>query len=374
MEEDEVIETTGDWYLDQFLEEGEDTSFIEPFVEEEEFEDVDDDIATLEFLDQFLSREIDSENYQRLKANFGVQAVQDIGTQHYGNVHKQIAQQESNGRYDAFNPRGGGSGAVGKYQFRWDIWKGDIGRHTGVTNREDFLNNPEAQESFYNEWYVPKKVLPWVAQVKRNLNVNLPDDQLIKLYHFRGPKGATDYLLGLVSDKPEAYNSPISKYTGIKPGKYLKTGGWIKRFYSQSGGINYTPLPSPVTSVNKIQQPVTLPLTKERVNKETSIIASQLSNGSNVVSQQNSFNPTPIVEGAEAAAANIQSGMGIARNIKGAIGQGVSNAMSGAAALAASRLEKERKQQELSRMYETLQESFGDTTTETLGQIKNIWE
>ena len=121
-----------------------------------------------------------------------------------------IVANESGGNYKAVNPN---SSAAGKYQFLWNTWKDKIKRVTGVNNKQEFLNNPEAQDSFYNDYYVPNELMPAVTRLKRK-GANLSTEQLAKLVHFRGEQGALDYLQGKVGDKPEAYNSSISKYIG----------------------------------------------------------------------------------------------------------------------------------------------------------------
>jgi len=130
-----------------------------------------------------------------------------------GNLSSQISAKESQGNYNAFNPAGGGEGAVGKYQFRWGQWKDSIMHVTGVKSKEQFRKNPAAQEKYF-EWFKQNQLLPGVQRIKRQgLNKQgLSDDQLAKLVHFRGEQGAIDYLKGKVSDKPEVYNTAISKY------------------------------------------------------------------------------------------------------------------------------------------------------------------
>lgn len=120
-----------------------------------------------------------------------------------------IVRKESRGNYKATNPN---SSAAGKYQFLWDTWGKEIKNVTGVSSKQKFLNNPQAQDAFYNDYYVPNKMLPAVDRIKRKTGTNMSSEQLAKLYHFRGEQGALDYVSGKLEDKPEKYNSSISDY------------------------------------------------------------------------------------------------------------------------------------------------------------------
>lgn len=128
---------------------------------------------------------------------------------------KKIAAKESQGKYTAYNPAGGGTGAVGKYQFRWNIWHDSIKQVTGVKTQKQFLHSPKAQEQYFN-WYKKNYLLPESDKLKPYNKAGLTKDQLAELVHFRGTAGAKKYLQGQVPDKPEAYNSSISDYIGLK--------------------------------------------------------------------------------------------------------------------------------------------------------------
>lgn len=133
-------------------------------------------------------------------------------------LKNKIAAKESEGMggYKAYNSDGGGEGAVGKYQFRWKLHKDWIMKLTGVSSKEEFLNNPEAQEKAFDYW--SKTTLTPQAKMLQPLAPNMPLDKLKMLVHFRGPSGenkmggAEKYLRGLQSDKPESYNMSTSKY------------------------------------------------------------------------------------------------------------------------------------------------------------------
>ena len=131
---------------------------------------------------------------------------------------KDIVALESGGNYKAFNPAGGGEGAVGKYQFRWTAHKDKIREFAGNSNltKEAFMNNPKLQDSFFNDYWKPNVLRPQANDIERKYKTGLPSDKLEKLVHFRGKQGAEEYLNGTLTDKPESYNMSISGYTGIK--------------------------------------------------------------------------------------------------------------------------------------------------------------
>lgn len=166
----------------------------------------DDDIIIPEDMDD---EDIDEDFiYEQLNSRKNTRGKQKFINNSFTN---DIVAKESGGNYRAVNPH---SSAAGKYQFLWNTWGNKIAKYTGITSKEDFLNSPEAQDDFYNNYYLPNELMPAVSRIKSKLNPKLSINQLAKLVHFRGEKGAIDYLEGRVSDKPESYNSSISSYIG----------------------------------------------------------------------------------------------------------------------------------------------------------------
>jgi hypothetical protein len=129
--------------------------------------------------------------------------------QNTGGLDNEIAAVESGGDYRAQNPN---SSAVGKYQFLWNQWKGDIAKATGITSKEQFRNNPEAQEKFYSQ-YKQNVLLPSAASLQKYNSKGLNFNQLAKLVHFKGVGGAKKYLTSGVDDT-RANNISIPKYIG----------------------------------------------------------------------------------------------------------------------------------------------------------------
>lgn len=135
-----------------------------------------------------------------------------------------IVKKESGGNYKATNKN---SSAAGKYQFLWNAWGGKIRDFTGVTTKEEFLNNPKAQDDFFYNYYLPKEAKPAIKRLKGKFGNVATDDEMLKLFHFRGEGGAKDYLSGNLSDTPEGKNNmAISKYTGIPK---LALGGFLPK-------------------------------------------------------------------------------------------------------------------------------------------------
>lgn len=171
----------------------------------------EDEILVPESEEEFVDEEY---IYEKLKRRNSPYARKIVGN----SLTDEIVAKESGGDYRAENPY---SSAVGKYQFLWGTWGSKIAQVTGVRSKEEFKNSPEAQDMFYNEYYLPNELVPGINKIKK-LAPQIPDKELGKLIHFRGLAGAGKYLRGEVSDKPEAYNSSISSYTGIK----MQNGGY----------------------------------------------------------------------------------------------------------------------------------------------------
>lgn len=171
----------------------------EILVPESEVEDVDEDYI-----------------YERLQRRNSPHTRRIVGS----SLTDEIVANESGGNYKALNPH---SSATGKYQFLWNTWGDKISKVTGVKSKQEFLNNPEAQDMFYNEYYVPNEMMPAIKKLKKYAP-EIPDKELGKLYHYQGLNGSIKYLTRQAPDVQQSYNAPISKYTGIK----RQVGGGIQ--------------------------------------------------------------------------------------------------------------------------------------------------
>jgi hypothetical protein len=128
----------------------------------------------------------------------------------YGSIADKISRVESQGSYTAFNSKGGGAGAVGKYQFRWNLHKKNIQNVTGVNSKEDFLNNPYAQEKYFQYW--DRNVLTpnaqGLLQMAQAKDPNTTLDDVKKQVHFSGAKGAQDfYMKGKITTDANGTNN-----------------------------------------------------------------------------------------------------------------------------------------------------------------------
>lgn len=134
-----------------------------------------------------------------------------------GDIRDIIAQKESGGDYRALPRKKDGtlaSSAVGKYQFLWNQNKQWISQVTGVTTKEDFRNNPQAQEEAFTYW--DKNILtPNAKKIKTELGVRLPLNNIKYAIHFAGPSGAYKYF-STGKETTDAFGSNIAKYAGIK--------------------------------------------------------------------------------------------------------------------------------------------------------------
>ena len=167
-------------------------------------------------------------------------------------IGNKISAKESQGKYTAYNPAGGGTGAVGKYQFRWNIWQDSIKKVTGVKTQQQFLHSPAAQEKYF-QWYKKNYLAPEAQKLQPYNKAGLTTDQLAELVHFRGTAGAKAYLQGKVANKPEAYNSSISDYLGLPGSRQMGGAAVASSPSAQYHGLNngsFSQMVFPMTGEN----------------------------------------------------------------------------------------------------------------------------
>lgn len=125
-----------------------------------------------------------------------------------------IAKRESGGNYQAFTSAGGGSGAVGKYQFRWNLHKDWISKLTGVHSAEEFKKSPTAQEKAFAYWE-QTTLTPAAIAIQKELagkNKQVPSiDEIKQKVHFAGAAGARNYYLH-GKETTDAFGTKTSTY------------------------------------------------------------------------------------------------------------------------------------------------------------------
>ena len=103
---------------------------------------------------------------------------------------------ESKGTADPYKAQNPDSSAAGKYQFLWDDHGDKIKKHTGVKNKEEYLNNPEAQEKFMDHW-IETELKPSAKHIKDTLpekSKEYTDEEIMALVHFQGLPNAKKFL------------------------------------------------------------------------------------------------------------------------------------------------------------------------------------
>lgn len=106
-----------------------------------------------------------------------------------------IASTESQGNYKALPKNKDGSlasSAAGKYQFLWKYHKDAIKNVTGVASKEDFLNNPDAQEKYFDYWDA-SYLTPNAEKIKKLYNPAQDTTTIKRMIHFAGAQGAMDW-------------------------------------------------------------------------------------------------------------------------------------------------------------------------------------
>ena len=111
------------------------------------------------------------------------------------------------------------SSAAGKYQFLWNTHKDKIKELTGISTKQQFLNSPEAQETYFNYWD-DNVLTPEALKLKQQYNLELPLNKIKAAIHQAGPVGARKY---------------FSRGEAARDAFGMDTGKYINRF--QEGGI-----------------------------------------------------------------------------------------------------------------------------------------
>jgi hypothetical protein len=155
-----------------------------------------------------------------------------------GDFAEYIGQKESSGRYDALpykKDRTLASSAVGKYQFIWSLHKNDIQKVTGVRTKEEFRQNPQAQEQYF-AYHDANTLTPVAQKISKLLRDQVPINQIKQKIHFAGPKGAMDYYM-YGKETTDAFGTKTSTYK--KGGEYIMSDDELKQFLANGGSVEY---------------------------------------------------------------------------------------------------------------------------------------
>lgn len=143
-----------------------------------------------------------------------------------------IISRESGGNYQAQSKK---SSAVGAYQFLWKQhapWIKDV---TGVRSKNEFLHNPQAQDTAFDYWN-QQVLTPWAQKIKQTTGTRDSLNTIKKRIHFAGPGGAMKfYTTG--EETVDAYGTKTSQYK--QGGEYELTDTEIKQILANGGSVEY---------------------------------------------------------------------------------------------------------------------------------------
>lgn len=117
------------------------------------------------------------------------------------------------GEYNQDNPK---SDTVGRYFIPWNTQASSIKKITGVKSKQEFLDNPDAQEKYF-KWYADNKLKAPISRIKELNKAGYTDDELAKLVHFKGETGAKRFLkenqevIRPVTPKVDSHITPAEK-------------------------------------------------------------------------------------------------------------------------------------------------------------------
>lgn len=123
------------------------------------------------------------------------QFERDLGASVKTPLHDYFGKLESDNNYQAYNPDGGGQGAVGAYQVRYESHQKDIAKVTGVKNRDEFYSDSYAQDKYMSHLIDQyQQHLPELQKINEERGLGLSDWELMYTEHHEGLVGAKKYL------------------------------------------------------------------------------------------------------------------------------------------------------------------------------------
>lgn len=153
----------------------------------------------------------------------GVQGASDLRTM--------ISNRESSGS-GGYKAESKNSSAVGKYQFLWDTHGQTIQKVTGVKDKKDFLNNPGAQEKYF-DYYLENDLNKSFSRFSHDLKRDFPgisDDKIKSMIHFAGSGNIENAIRNKSYNQPlDANGVSITSYIGkMENGGNLRTPPFVK--------------------------------------------------------------------------------------------------------------------------------------------------
>jgi len=143
--------------------------------------------------------------------------------------------------FDELKSKAASSG-IGKYQFIWNLHKGDIKRVTGITKPDDFRYNPDAQEKFM-DWFRDTKLLPQATELKQKYQLPMSIDQIMAMTHLEGKAGLEKKIKsGTLKTSTMANNfknaSPLDYASKFKEGGKIYANGGNKIDFTKVSDFN----------------------------------------------------------------------------------------------------------------------------------------
>ncbi len=128
---------------------------------------------------------------------------------------ERIAAVESKGSGDYTAVNGS---MTGRYQFEWGQWGPHIMRETGVKSREEFLNNPKAQDDFMGGWYDKEVLNKEAGQLYESFKTVYPDADMETLKMAIHQAGSTNIRKGIKEGNLKSWTDG----NGVSIDEYLR--------------------------------------------------------------------------------------------------------------------------------------------------------
>lgn len=124
---------------------------------------------------------------QRIAANANTIQEHTLSTEEQEGYDflQSLRQVENSGKYDSKPDKS----MTGAYQFDWNQWGGAILAHSGAKSKQEFIDSPDMQDSFFNNWYKPNVLENesngYMDKFKQHYP-NATHDDLLAAWHLAG--------------------------------------------------------------------------------------------------------------------------------------------------------------------------------------------